>query len=157
MQFVHVISINEPLTAPVAVLTRSQLWRGLVMRATSPRIFVAWLDAADIVVHGADRLARTLTYGEVVIRDQVTLIPEQSLCYDVPAQTDIPASRLVVRIEEPQAGALQVRFAYDDFLPPDDDHMAAFYNQYRHAAYEEADRDTVEKIRAFAGDGQLDR
>ena len=73
--------------------------------------------------------------------------------YDVPAQKDIPASSLLITIEEPSPGALFVRFAYDTGTSEDD--MDAFYNEFRRSAYQEADIDTIRIIRQLAEEGRL--
>ncbi|MHA0111691.1 AtaL-like protein, partial [Klebsiella pneumoniae] len=40
MKFNHLIQINDPLNPLIDSLTREQLWRGLVLRAESPRLFM---------------------------------------------------------------------------------------------------------------------
>ena len=157
MKFVHLVEINDPLNPLVEPLTRTQLWRGLVLRAASPGLFVPWLDKSDILARTDDGMERVLIYGEVRIRDHVSLFAEHELRYDVPQQTDIPASRLLVTIEEPAAGLLNVRFCYDDFTPDAEGSMDAFYNEFRHSAYQESDIDTVRIIRQLAGEGRFDQ
>jgi hypothetical protein len=76
--------------------------------------------------------------------------------YHVPQQNEIPASDLTMTIEEPAAGALFVRFEYDDHQQSADDAEAEFYNNFRRDAYKESDIDTVRKIRELAMEGQLD-
>jgi hypothetical protein len=76
--------------------------------------------------------------------------------YHVPQQNDIPASDLTMTIEEPQAGALFVRFTYDDHLDTPETAEESFYNDFRREAYKESDIDTIRMIRQLAEDGQLD-
>lgn len=156
MKFVHLLEINDPLNPLIEPLTRTQLWRGLVLRAESPALFVPHLDACDILGRSATSLERSLRYGEIVIRDTVTFIPEEQVQYDVPSQTDIPASRLLVTIEEPGDSQMFVRFSYDDGLLEMPGSMDAFYNDFRRSAYQEADIDTVRIIRLLAAEGRFD-
>ena len=155
MKFVHLVEINDPLNPLIEPLTRQQLWRGLVLRAEAPKRFIEWLDDCDIRSTGVDTLERTLHYGEAAIRDTVSFTPLRQVEYDVPAQTDITASRLVVAIEEPGTGMLHVRFSYDDFTEEVPGSMEAFYNEFRRSAYQEAEIDTVRIIRELAGEGLL--
>ena len=155
MKFVHLVEINDPLNPLIEPLTREQLWRGLVLRAEAPKRFIDWLDGSEIRSQGADMLGRTLHYGEVAIHDTVTFTAQQQVQYDVPAQGDIPASRLLVTIEEPASGLLNVRFSYDDFMEEAPGSMEAFYNEFRRSAYQEADIDTIRVIRELAGEGAL--
>jgi hypothetical protein len=80
----------------------------------------------------------------------------QQVLYHVPEQNEIPVSDLSMTIEEPQPGALFVRFEYDDHLPDNDDKENAIYNDFRRSAYEESDIDTIRVIRQLADQGQLD-
>ncbi|MNR93265.1 hypothetical protein D3C72_243160 [compost metagenome] len=154
MQFQHLVEINDPLNPLIDTLTRDQLWRGLVLRAETPKLFIPWLDECKVLSRTEDAISRTLRYGELLVHDQVNLTPLQQVHYDVPAQKDIPASSLLVTIEEPSPGALFVRFAYDTGTSDDD--MDAFYNEFRRSAYQEADIDTIRIIRQLADEGRLD-
>src|SRR3569832_2994273 len=91
MKFAHLIEIIDPLNPLSDPLSREQLWRGLVLRAEEPQMFVPWLDACHIVERSAASLQRELRYGEVVIRDEVTFLPQLQVHYHVPQQKDIPA------------------------------------------------------------------
>ncbi|MGI4936568.1 MAG: AtaL-like protein, partial [Janthinobacterium lividum] len=75
--------------------------------------------------------------------------------YHVPQQKDIPASDLKVTIEEPNPGALFVRFEYDDNNSAKEEPAEAFYNEFRRSAYQESDIDTIRVIREMAAAGSL--
>jgi Domain of unknown function (DUF1857) len=155
MKFEHLVEINDPLNPLIDPLTRNQLWRGLVRRAENPKEFVLALDACEITAHGDNTLARALTFGRLVIRDQVTLRPEHEVRHDIEASAEVPGGTLVVTIEEPDAGQLFVRFAYDTRAieggPPRD----AYYDEYVKQAYVEADVDSIVTIRRLIVEGKL--
>jgi len=155
MKFTHLIEINDPLNPLIDPLTRDQLWRGLMLRASFPELFVPWLDVCEIVHRSGDVIERELRYGDVVIRDHVTFLPQQQVQYRIPAQRDIPSSRLNMTIEEPQPGLLFVRFEYDDASPDIAGTTEAFYNEFRRSAYQESDIDTVRMIRQLSAEGRL--
>ena len=156
MKFDHLVEINDPLNPLIEPMTRSQLWHGLVLRATSPKLFVPWLDRCDILARNAGGLERMLYYGELAIRDTVTFSPQTLVQYDVPKQEDIAASRLLVAIEEPTRDLLYVRFSYDDGAPEEAGSMDAFYNEYKRSAYQESDIDTIRIIRQLGNEGRFD-
>jgi hypothetical protein len=156
MKFVHLIEINAADNPLIAPLTRAQVWRGLVMRAERPTLFVLALDACEITGRSENGLFRTLQFGKLIIHDEVHFVPQQHVQYHVPQQNDIPASNLTMTIEEPVTGALFVRFEYDDHQAASDDAEAEFYNNFRRDAYKESDIDTIRKIRELAMEGQLD-
>jgi hypothetical protein len=155
MKFHHLIEINDSLNPLADFLTRDQLWRGLVLRAEAPTLFMPHLDQCTILERTANSLSRELRYGAVVIRDRVSFTPQQEILYEVPAQGDIAASRMTMRIEEPRPDAFFVRFDYEEGSPEVSGTMDAFYNEFRRSAYYEADLDTVSTIRRLAEEGRL--
>lgn len=155
MKFVHLVEINDPFDPLIDPLTREQLWQGLVLRAESPQVFIPYLEACVITDRFQNGMTRELSYGNLTVRDAVTFTPQQNVRYQVPAQKDIPASTLVMSIEEPQPNWLHVRFEYDDGNIEPENSEEAFYNSYRKSAYEEADIDTIRIIRELADAGRF--
>jgi hypothetical protein len=156
MKFSHLVEINDPLNPLIEKLSRTQLWRGLVMRAEHPAEFMPWLDRCTITDHTESGMSRLSQYGGVIVQDRVELIPQSQVIYRVPAQKDIPASTLTMTIEEPEPEIFFVRFEYDHGdgeAGPED--MEEFYNEFRRSAYEEADIDTIRVIREMAEAGRL--
>lgn len=157
MRFHHLIEINDPLNPLIDPLTREQLWKGLVLRAEAPALFMPHLDRCDLLNRSGDVLTRQLHYGQISIRDEVRFTPQQEVLYQVPQQGEIPASRLSMRIEEPQPDVFYVRFEYDDGTPDDAGSMDAYYNEFRRSAYYEADLDTIRIIRQLASEGRFNQ
>jgi hypothetical protein len=155
MNFTHLIEINDPLNPLIEPLSRTQLWRGLVMRAESPDLFVPYLDACKILQRSDTSLSRELKYGELTVRDEVIFSPLHRVHYAVPAQGEIPPSSLIMEIEEPQPDMFFVRFTYDDGVAEVEGSMDAYYNEYRRSAYQESDIDTIGLIRQLASEGKL--
>ena len=156
MKFNHIIEINDPLNPLIEPLTREQLWRGLVLRAEAPQLFMPHLDACTITLRSDNEVSRELAFGELIIRDRVTFHPPQKIAYLVPAQDDSAESPLTMTIEEPQADLFYVRFEYDDGTTQAAESVDAFYNEFRRSAYHEADIDTIRIIREFAEAGRFD-
>ena len=156
MKFEHLIEINDPLNPLMDTITRDQLWRGLVLRAEDPKRFMPHLDECTLDERDAGSFSRRLRYGELVIADRVILSPLQEVRYEVPAQGDIPESRMTMAIEAPTEGVLCVRFVYDDGNPSAGDETGKMYENFKKSAYQEADIDTVKILRQLAQDGTLD-
>ncbi|MFL9924222.1 SRPBCC family protein [Herbaspirillum lusitanum] len=152
MKFNHLIQINDPLNPLIDPMSREELWHGLVLRAESPKLFMPHLDECRLEDKSVDSVRRELRYGGLVIRDKVTYLPQIQVLYEVPAQGNIPESRMSMTIEEPQDGVLFVRFEYDDGQPETADSSEAFYNEFRRSAYQEADIDTIRIIRELNED-----
>lgn len=156
MIFEHLIEINDPLNPLIDPLSREQLWRGLVLRAESPKLFVPHLDESTIDQRTPGGMRRTLRYGELVVIDHVTFTPLEQVRYEVPAQGEISKSSLVMSIETHGEPTLYVRFKYDDGHDAAADAANAMYDEYRKSAYQEADIDTIRIVRQLAADGRLD-
>jgi hypothetical protein len=154
MKFEHLVEINNLGNPLIPLLTRPQLWHGLVLRAEEPTLFVPHLDSCDILERSEVAILRQLKYGELVIQDRVTYLAQHQIRYHVSAQKDFSDSTLTMTIEEPVQNALFVRFAYEDASP--DEGAEAMYNDFRRSAYRESDIDTIHIIRQLAAQGRLD-
>jgi hypothetical protein len=156
MKFEHLIEINDPLNPLADTITREQLWRGLVLRAEDPKMFMPHLDECTLGERESGSFARRLRYGELVIDDVVHLTPLQEVRYEVPAQGEIAASRMTMTIETPSEGVMWVRFLYDDGNASATDEMGKMYEDFKKSAYLEADIDTIKIVRQLAAEGKLD-
>jgi hypothetical protein len=150
MQFSHLIQINDPFNPLIDPLSREELWRGLVLRAENPLLFVLALDRFEIVERSENALARVLHFGKLRLRDTVSFSPMQQVRYDIEAAGDSPAATLAMTIEEPAPGQLFVRFDYEtrETAAP----LQEFYSSFARQAYVEADIDTISTIRRLAAD-----
>lgn len=155
MKFEHLIQINELHTENAAVITRDQLWKGLILRAEAPELFMEHLDKCDITDRSVDTLQRVLHYGDLVIEDQVTFLPLIHIHYQVPKQGEVPASHMRMTIEEPEEHSLFVRFEYDIQDGMEDTEENKMYNEFRRSAYQQADMDTIRIIRERIEQGDL--
>lgn len=155
MRFSHLIQINDPLNPLIDPLSREQLWRGLVYRAENPMPFVLGLDECRIVARTERTLRRELHFGSLTVRDRVTLDHMTRVRYETQAGGGLPASSLVMTIEEPSANELVVRFEYETVRRAGDAPGEAYYNTFLKKAYVEADIDTIRTIRRLVVENLL--
>jgi Domain of unknown function (DUF1857) len=150
LNFEHLIQINDPLNPLVESLTREQVWEGLVLRAEQPQLFVLGLDSCTILSRTDRTLDRELHYGHATVRDHVTLIPNESVRYDIRATESHVGGSLTMTIEQPDEAQLFLRFQYETTLPAPDTEDARQTSEIVKSAYREADIDTVRLIRRYA-------
>jgi hypothetical protein len=150
MQFSHLIQVNDPFNPLIDPLSREQLWRGLVLRAEKPLLFVMALDGFEIVERGDNMLARKLRFGNLTLGDRVRFEPMKQVRYEIEAAGDSPAGTLVMSIEEPEPEQLFVRFDYETLHGDTSAPMDEFYGRFARQAYVEADIDTISTIRRLA-------
>ncbi|MFT4102129.1 MAG: SRPBCC family protein [Burkholderiaceae bacterium] len=153
MQFEHLIEINSPTLPQICPLSRTTLWRGLVVRAEKPELFVIGLDRCELAPLDDRHLRRRLSFGSYQVDDCVRLIPMDAVIYDVEPTATSPASTLVMRIEEPAPGRLYLRFTYTS--EPSEATADEFVQAHLKQAYAQADIDTVKVIRELASQGLL--
>jgi hypothetical protein len=154
LHFEHLIQINDPLNPLVEALTREQLWEGLVLRAEQPQLFVLGLDSCTILSRTDRTLERELHYGHATVRDRVTLVPSESVRYDILATEAHVGGSLTMTIEQPDDVQLFLRFRYETTLPVPDTEDARQTSEIVKSAYRETDIDTVRLIRHYARNSQ---
>jgi hypothetical protein len=149
LNFEHLVQINDPLNPFVDTMTRDQLWEGLVLRAEQPQLFVLGLDTCTILSRTENTLERELNYGQVTVRDRVTLSPNDKVRYDILATETHVGGSLTMTIEQPDELQLFLRFEYSTTLPVSDDQDARQTQEIVKSAYRESDIDTVRLIRQY--------
>ena len=152
MKFSHLIQINDPLNPLIDPLSGEQLWRGLVLRAENPLLFVMALDRFEIVERGESTLVRVLHFGHLRLRDRVSFNPKKQVRYEIEAAGDTPAGTLAMTIEEPEPGQLFVRFDYETQHRGAAAPLDEFYTSFAKQAYIEADIDTISAIRRLVAE-----
>ena len=160
MVFEHLIEINDPTNPLLALLTRSQVWRGLMWRAEKPQDFQEDISNLQILEQGSDFLVREFELGNLAIRDHIEWDTQREIIYDTQPNDQHRGGMLTMRLEEPEAGRLFIRFVYrtplpENATPGSDDASDAYYASYVKSAYQESDIDTVRKIRELAALGVL--
>ena len=155
MKFQHLVQINDPRNPLIDPLTREQVWRGLVMKAENPLLFVPTLDSFKLLARHANAIERELRFGRLLVRDRITLQPPDRMRQEIEAAGATPAATLVTDIEAADDLKLFVRFDYTSHphhgAPPVDPLYWGFIQQ----AYVEADTDAVRTIRRLIVEGKL--
>lgn len=153
LKFEHLIEVNDLANPLQTLLTREELWFGLLCRAEDARAFLPGLEACRIVERGDNSLVRDLHFGHAVIRDRVTFAPMQWVRFESEANPQHAGGSLTISIEEPEQGALFLRFRYRTTLPEGGED--ARYVEFVRSAYHQSDIDTVRVIRMIVESGGL--
>ena len=156
MKFVHRVKINDPHNPRGALLTRAQVWRGLLQRAERPEDFAPQLESSRIIARGDASLVRELDFGTFRVRDRVRLVPMEEMLIETEGASGVPSARLCITIEEPGPDELDVRFEYDvEHLARDELMSPDVCTQLIREAYTQADLDCVRLFRARARAGLI--
>lgn len=144
----HLVRINDPTNFAGEWLTREQLWAGLRHTVEAPQVLDESIDAAFVREVVPGMLAREIRRGSISMRDEVRLVPNESLQICADASGAFAGSTLTIRIEEPAPEMLFVRFTYEICglsEVRDEEEDAA-----RCSAYKHSDIDRVRAARQFA-------
>lgn len=153
LDFQHIVQVNDLADASLGVVTREQLWQGLVMRARFPDKFNHAL-ACQLEQIDENQFIRTIEVGDSSFCDHVVLTPQQQISTkSVPNPEQIRTESLT-RIEEPEAGSLFVRFRYIRELVDNDERVDVA--EHLKAAYVQVDRDAIAMIRVLAESNLFD-
>jgi acetylaranotin biosynthesis cluster protein L len=155
VKYEHLVEVNDAANPMVEALTREELWFGLLCRAEDPRPFLPGLEACEILDRTNTSLSRVLRFGEAVIRDEVSFEAMQWVRFESAATAEHAGGSLTISIEEPQAGALFLRFHYLTTLPEGVGSADGQYAEFVKSAYRESDIDTVRVIRMIAESSRL--
>jgi hypothetical protein len=156
MRFEHLVQINDPLNPLIDPLTRDQLWRGLMRYIETPVAFVEGLDRGTVTARNGGHLQRELQFGRHTVRDDVTLLPMESIHVATRASPEIPAGSLTITIEDHGVELFFVRFLYETF-PMGHPPVGAQYREAVKEAYKLAGIDIIRRIREYAVEGRLGR
>lgn len=154
MNFEHLVVVNDPANPLIAVLTREEVWFGLLCRVEDSRAFLPGLEACRVLERSETEFVRELDFGSVVIRDRVTLQPMEWVRFESERTAEHPGGSLTIGIEEPAPETMVLRFSYATSLADraSDD---ARYAEFVKSAYHQSDIDTLRVIRMIAESGRV--
>jgi hypothetical protein len=147
LEFEHLVQVNDLANSTLTVITRSQLWQGLVLRARNPEKFNHGLNCQSEEVSN-NKFLRTIEAGGSKFCEEVVLEPEQRIHTATLAELEQLQSESTTTIEEPEAGYLFVRFHYKRELLVDTESVDVA--EHLKSAYVQVDRDAVAMIRVLA-------
>lgn len=147
LEFEHLVQVNDLTNSAISVITRAQLWQGLVLRARNPEKFNHGLSCQSEDLRD-NEFVRIIEAGDSKFCEKVILHPEQKIHTATLAELDQLQSESTTTIEEPEEGYLFVRFHYQRELVQDTE--AVDVAEHLKSAYVQVDRDAVAMIRMLA-------
>ena len=153
MKFEHLIQINDLQNPLVESMERDQVWQGLLHRVEDATPFLPGLESCTVVERHDDHLLRELDFGAAVIHDRVTMAEGHWVRFDILPNEQHAGGSLTITIEEPEPGALFLRFAYATSFGENPGSEERAYIDYVKSAYHQSDVDCVRIIRTLAAGG----
>lgn len=75
----HSVLVNDPADPEPPVLTRDDVWEGLVMKAENALPFVPKMDKCEVVEQRENFILRDIRFGGDDLREAVTLTPKRKV------------------------------------------------------------------------------
>jgi len=154
MNFEHIIAINDPANPLIDMLSREELWSGLMHRVENAVPFLPGLESCRILERSEHGLLRELDFGPAVIHDHVTLAEMHWVSFVIKPSDTHAGGSLKITIEEPEPTHLFLRFAYETTLANSPNSEDRAYIEYVKSAYQQSDIDCVRIIRTLAAGGE---
>lgn len=149
LEFEHIIQVNDPTNSDLPLLTRSQLWEGLVLRARRPDKFNNSLKVTT-EEYSEDEFERIIDVGETRFHERVMLYPDISIHTKTMEEYEQIDAESITQLEEPEEGYLFVRFSYRREI---DEVESVNVGEHLKSAYLQTDRDAIGLIRMLAESG----
>jgi len=153
LDFEHLVQINDLSNSAIKLITRHQLWQGLLFRARKPDRFISAL-SCHIEEDGEESFNRVITVSDSRYYEHVSLFPEEKIVTRTLANSSPINAQSITCIEEPEEGSLFVRFSYSRDLDNNDTPLDV--GEHLKAAYVQTDRDAIAMIRMLAASNVFD-
>ena len=147
LEFEHIVQVNDLNDKSIPILSRNQLWQGLVLRARNPEKFNRSLDCSSKPI-APNEFLRTIKVGDGEFCEHVVLFPEERIHTSTLEDQSQLNAESETSIEEPEAGYLFVRFRYKRDLEEDEANVNV--GEHLKSAYVQMDRDAIAMIRMLA-------
>jgi hypothetical protein len=153
LEFEHIIQVNDLSNDAIAVLSRAQLLRGLVLRAQQPDKFNQSLSCSYKPL-SENEFLRTTSAGESSFYERVVLTPQVKI-HTGTGDSEQISSESTAEIEEPEPNSLFIRFTYKRELG--DSNSEIDIGEHLKSVYVQIDRDAIAMIRVMAENNLFDQ
>ena len=154
-ELTRTIPVNDPNNPDLPVLTRSQVWRGLALKAENALPFVAKMTHCEIVEREGNVIVRDIVFRGEPGRERVTLYPEHKVQFE--RLSGRTRGTILNEIEEDSQGALGLRFTFclerEDIAPGSPEEQA--YARQIENDYLGAVQSTLDAIRRWVEEGAI--
>lgn len=149
----HTIEVTNSDDPLFKLLTVSNLLRHLEHYAKHPHEYFEPIESSEVkesFEDGVHVLDRVLHFSSMDVKDRVSFLDNHTMVTDIEHTENYPGSRLTIEIKTSEIkNTISLHFIYEedtDSAPQED-----IFLSLRRKAYEQKDRDMVERIRQQAG------
>ena len=150
------VPVNDRNNSDLPVLNRSQVWRGLVLKAENALPFVPKMTECNTIERGDNYLVRNIVFRGDPARERVTFYPEQRVLFERLSGNTL--GTIQNEIEEDDKGNLFLRFTFSlekEGIPPNSSEEQEYARQME-GDYLGAVQATLTAIRKWVKEGTLE-
>jgi hypothetical protein len=117
------VAVNANLTSGDPILTRDQIWEGLLMKAYDARPFVHLMTRCDVTTEFENGIERDIVFRGMELTERLTFYPKTRV--EFLRTKGVEMGTITNEIVEDAAGGLHLRFAFSleraDMAPGSDE------------------------------------
>ena len=148
------LPVNLDKSGQTLILTRDQIWKGLMMKVEDARPFVPLMTQCDVIERSENGVVRDIVFDGMALREQIILYPKQKVQF-LRVGLGEEMGTIWNEILEDESGELHLRFSFELEVPNLTEEMEREYRERRATGYLKAVRATLEHLRRLRAAGRL--
>mgnify|MGYP001219653157 CR=1 FL=1 len=148
------LPINPDKSGAVPILSRDQVWRGLMMKVDDARPFVPLMTKCDVTQRLENGIVRDIIFDGMALKERIIFYPKQKVEF-IRVGIGQEMGTIWNEILEDGNGELQLRFAFELEVPNLTESQEHDYREKRATGYLNAVNATLESLRDLAADGKI--
>ncbi len=150
------LPVNPDKSGKTPVLTRDDIWEGLMMKVEDARPFVRLMTKCEVTRRLENGLVRDIVFDGMALRERIIVYPKEKVEFLRIGLGD-EMGTIWNEILENENGELQLRFAFELEVRNLTEEQEREYREKRAAGYLNAVQATLDHLRLLAVDGRLKR
>ena len=148
------LAVNPDKSGKTVILTRDQIWKGLMMKVEGARPFVPLMTQCDVTERLENGVVRDLVFDGLALRERIILYPMEKVEF-IRVGIGEEMGTIWNEILEDETGELHLRFAFELEVPNLTKDMEQEYREKRATGYLNAVQATLDHLRQLSAAGKL--
>ncbi len=150
----HTLPINPDKGGGKPILTRDQVWEGLLMKVDDAKTFVPLMTKCDVIQRLENGVVREIIFDGMALKERIIFYPKRKVEFLRVGVGD-EMGTIWNEILEDDDGELHLRFAFELEVPNLSSEDEKNYEQKRAKGYLESVHATLEHLRGLAAKGVI--
>ena len=148
------VPVNPDKSGETLILTRDQVWKGLMMKVDDARPFVPLMTKCEVTQQLENGVVRDIVFDGMPLKERIIFYPKEKVEFLRVGIGD-EMGTIWNEILEDENGELHLRFAFELEVPNLTETQEQEYREKRATGYLNAVQATLEYLRNLAVDGRL--